>query len=84
MDKNTTQVMFSSKSNEWATPQSFFDKLDSIFGPFTLDAAASADNYKVANHYTEAELLSFLETGWGEGNISDLQLSFLHGPDDQH
>jgi hypothetical protein len=50
MDKNTTQVMFSSKSNDWATPQSFFDKLDSIFGPFTLDAAASADNYKVANH----------------------------------
>ena len=36
------------------------------------------------SEYTEAELLVFLETGWGEGNITDLQLSFLHGPDDQH
>ena len=55
MDKNTTKLMFSSKSNDWATPQSFFDKLNGIFGPFTLDAAASSDNYKVANHYTEAD-----------------------------
>ena len=55
MDKNTTKLMFSSKSNDWATPQSFFDKLDGLFGPFTLDAAASADNYKVANYYTEAD-----------------------------
>ena len=55
MDKSTTKLMFSSKSNDWATPQSFFDKLNGVFGPFTLDAAASADNYKVANHYTEAD-----------------------------
>jgi site-specific DNA-methyltransferase (adenine-specific) len=66
MDKNTTQVMFSSKSNDWATPQSFFDKLDSIFGPFTLDAAASADNYKVANHYTEADDSVSKPTLWSE------------------
>ena len=32
--------------------------------------------------YTEAEVLSYLETGWGIGNISDLQLSFLYGPED--
>ena len=55
VDKSTTKLMFSSKSNDWATPQSFFDKLNGVFGPFTLDAAASADNYKVANHYTEAD-----------------------------
>jgi len=55
MNKNTQKVMFSSQSNEWATPQSFFDKLDSIFGPFTLDAAASSNNYKVKNHFTEAD-----------------------------
>ena len=45
----------------------------------------SGDPYaSVFTPYTEAEVLSFLETGWGEGNITDLQLSFLHGPDDQH
>ena len=55
VDKNTTKLMFSSKSNDWATPQSFFDKLDGLFGPFTLDAAASSDNYKVTKHYTEAD-----------------------------
>ena len=45
----------------------------------------SGDPYaSVFNHRTVAEVLSFLETGWGEGNITDLQLSFLHGPDDQH
>ena len=43
----------------------------------------SGDPYaSVFNHYTVAEVLAFLETGWGEGNITDLQLSFLH--DDQH
>jgi hypothetical protein len=37
----------------------------------------------VFNHHTEAEVLSFLETGWGIGNVEDLQLSFLHGSEDQ-
>ena len=55
MDKNTKEVMFSSKSNEWTTPQDFFDKLNNLFGPFTLDAAASSDNYKVATYYTQAD-----------------------------
>lgn len=55
MDKNTREVMFSSKSNEWATPQSFFDKLGKIYGPFTLDAAASRDNYKVSNYFSKED-----------------------------
>ena len=33
--------------------------------------------------YTEAEVLSYLETGWGICNVEDLQLSFLYGPEDQ-
>ena len=65
MDKNTLETMFSSKTNEWATPQSFFDKLDGIYGPFTLDAAASDDNYKVANYFTQAD--DSLSQNW-EGN----------------
>ena len=43
----------------------------------------SGDPYaSVFNHYTEAEVLAFLETGWGIGNVEDLQLSFLYGPED--
>lgn len=52
MNKETTELMFSSKSNEWATPQSFFDRLNEMYGPFTLDAAASDDNYKVDTYLT--------------------------------
>tara|TARA_B100000768_G_scaffold32115_1_gene30724 strand:+ start:2339 stop:2482 length:144 start_codon:yes stop_codon:yes gene_type:complete len=40
---------------------------------------------KVPGHYsiyTDAEVLAFLETGWGIGSISDLQLSFLYGQED--
>ena len=45
----------------------------------------SGDPYaSVFNHQTKAEVLSLLESGWGEGNITDLQLSFLHGAEDQH
>ena len=36
----------------------------------------------VFNHNTEAEVLSYLETGWGIGNVEDLQLSFLYKPED--
>ena len=36
----------------------------------------------VFHHHTEAEVLAYLETGWGIGNISDLQLSFLYRPED--
>ena len=67
VDKNTTNLMFSSKSNDWATPQSFFDKLNNIFGPFTLDAAASPVNYKVASHYTEAD--DALSQDWSENTV---------------
>jgi phage N-6-adenine-methyltransferase len=55
VDKNTTDVMFSSKSNDWATPQHFFDYLEDKFGPFTLDPCSNESNYKVRNHYTEKD-----------------------------
>lgn len=44
--------MFSSERDNWETPQSLFDKLDAKYH-FTLDAASSDDNAKVAKHYTE-------------------------------
>ena len=43
----------------------------------------SGDPYaSVFHHHTEAEVLAYLETGWGIGNVEDLQLSFLYGPED--
>ena len=38
-------VMFSKKGDEWETPQSLYDKLDSEFC-FTMDGAANKDNFK--------------------------------------
>ena len=37
----------------------------------------------VLDHHTVAEILSFLETSWGIGDVEDLQVSFLYGPEDQ-
>ena len=50
MDK----VMFSSNSNEWATPQEFFDALDARYH-FTLDPCATKENAKCKKFYTIAE-----------------------------
>ena len=46
-----TDLMFSSKSNEWETPQELFDKLDNEFN-FTLDVCASEENAKVDTFHT--------------------------------
>lgn len=54
-------VHFSSKSNEWATPQDFFDRLNEEFH-FTLDAAASHENRKLDRYITEDE--DGLQSNW--------------------
>jgi len=51
MNKQSTQVMFSSKSDEWSTPNELFVKLDRHWG-FTLDPCASDDNHKCEKYYT--------------------------------
>jgi len=43
--------LFSSNSNEWATPQDFFDKLSKEF-KFTLDPCATKKNTKCKKFYT--------------------------------
>lgn len=58
-----TDVMFSSKTDLWETPQEFFDKLNDEFH-FTLDAAATKDNAKCSNYFTpEQDGLSQKWTG---------------------
>lgn len=44
--------LFSSKTDEWSTPQWLFDELDAEFH-FTLDAAASDENHKCDRYYTK-------------------------------
>lgn len=46
--------MFSSKTDKWATPQAFFDKLNKEFD-FTLDVCALPENAKCKNYYTPKE-----------------------------
>ena len=62
MDDLNTEVLFSSKEEKWATPQDFFDKLNEEFH-FTLDAAASSDNAKCTNYFTEER--DGLAQSWG-------------------
>jgi phage N-6-adenine-methyltransferase len=46
--------LWSSKSDDWSTPQWLFDKLDSIY-KFTLDPAASHENHKCDQYYTKED-----------------------------
>lgn len=47
-------VLFSSKTDEWETPQQLFDKLDNEFH-FNLDACATAQNAKASRFYTRED-----------------------------
>ena len=57
-----TDVMFSSKAMNWATPQAFFDQLDSEFH-FTLDHCADESNHKCDQFFTVAD--NGLDQPWG-------------------
>ena len=57
-----TDVMFSSKTDNWATPQEFFDELDREFH-FDLDPAADENNHKCDKYFTVKE--NGLLQSWG-------------------
>lgn len=59
---SSLEVMYSSKTVEWETPQAFFDKLNETFC-FTLDPCANADNHKCEKYFTKAE--NGLLQNWG-------------------
>ena len=52
MADNKHAVHFSSATDQWATPQATFDKLNVIFN-FETDVCADADNAKCPAYYTE-------------------------------
>ena len=57
-----SELMFSSKTDLWATPNDFFDKLNDEFR-FTLDPCSTHENAKCYKHFTEEE--NGLLQDWG-------------------
>lgn len=49
-----TDVHFSSKTDDWPTPQSFFAELDQEFA-FTLDPCSSHENAKCETYFTKED-----------------------------
>lgn len=49
-----TEVMFSSKTDSWETPQDFFNKLNEEFN-FTLDPCADEFNHKCEKYFTKQQ-----------------------------
>src|SRR5665213_2535498 len=60
------KAMVSSKSNEWATPQDLFDKLNKEF-KFKLDVAATKENAKCKKFYSLED--SGLDHHWLSSNF---------------
>lgn len=48
-----TNVHFSKASDEWSTPQDFFDKLNAEFN-FNVDGAATKENAKCVTYFDDA------------------------------
>ena len=61
-----TKGVFSSQTDEWATPQSLFDELNAEFH-FDLDPCATDENHKCAEYYTKAD--DGLAKNWGGRSV---------------
>lgn len=55
-------ALFSSTTEDWATPQAFFDELNAKFA-FTLDPCATQQNAKCANFYTKQKTACYRAGG---------------------
>ena len=51
MRERTTNI----DKRKYGTPQKFFDRLNAVFGPFTLDAAAEPSTAKCKLYFTEED-----------------------------
>ena len=59
-------IMFSSASGEWSTPQDFFDNLNDEFH-FTLDPCADESNHKCDKYFTKKQ--DGLKEDWSEERV---------------
>lgn len=63
-------VLFSSATDQWATPQDFFDALDAEFH-FTLDPCADETNHKCETYFTKEQ--DGLKQSWGGTGYSAIR-----------
>ena len=61
-----SQALYTSRTDEWPTPQLFFDVLNAEFR-FTLDPCASSDNAKCRRFFTKKH--DGLSRGWGRHRV---------------
>lgn len=61
-DYMLNKSLFTSNTNEWATPQDFFNELNKEFN-FDLDPCATHENHKCFNYFTQE--LDGLKQSWG-------------------
>lgn len=61
-----TELMFSSKTDMWSTPQDFFNKLNQEFN-FDLDPCSTHENAKCEKYYTVIE--DGLKQNWGGNTV---------------
>ena len=71
MDTRVQKIMFSSKSDEYGTPVSFYQKLDKMF-KFTLDPCSTELNRRCVRHYTKEE--DGLSKSWAD------EVAFVNPP----
>lgn len=57
-------ALYSSKSDEWATPEEIFNSLDEEFS-FTLDPCSTEENHKCDKYFTKED--DGLKKQWGGG-----------------
>lgn len=69
------RVHFSSKTNEWTTPQDLFETLNNIFS-FTLDPCCTHETAKCVKHFTVEE--DGLSKSWGGETV------FMNPPYGRH
>ncbi len=58
------RILFSKKSDEWATPDEVFNELDKEFH-FDLDPCSTVENHKCEDYYTMED--DGLSQNWGGG-----------------
>lgn len=58
----TGDALFSSKSDEWETPQDIYERLDAEFH-FNLDPCATKGNHKCEKYFTIEQ--DGLKNSWG-------------------
>lgn len=60
-------VHFSSKTDNWATPDKVFAQINADFGPFTLDPCSDKDNAKTPKFFTKED--DGLAQDWGKHRV---------------